>query len=306
MADKKQYASPYIEIEPDEEGSGGSNRYRLPYGIAKGLRLNTDGMTPRQVWNMLKGRGISPEKAYEDLKNQAQTEINKEQPQEVDAQKELSLRNIENVYIRDRLRDLGVENVAVSKIDKQISHEEIVNKVAGGDKTKGSCVSVALAYMGNTMGYDVLDFRGGSSWDAFASSKLCKEMAKLKGVDGIVQEEYNDVDNAVKLVKTMQSNKNYLLVVGSHASIVRKTDKGYEYLEMQSHSENGFKPLSVDTFRNRFGCKKSHTVLGHRYKRAGVIIDCEKLGQTNDFKNMLAYINTNENKQIKGEGGSVK
>ena len=304
MADKKEYVSPYIEIQPGEEDGGA--RYRLPYGIAKGLRLNTDGMTPRQVWEMLKGRGINPDKAYEDLKNQAKTEINKEKTQEVDAQKELDLRNIENVNIRDRLRDYGVENIAVSKMDKQISHEEIVNKVAGGDKTKGSCVSVALAYVGNTIGYDVLDFRGGSSQDAFASLKLCKEMANLKGVDGIIQEEYNDVDNAVKLVKTMQPNKNYLLVVGGHASIVRKSDKGYEYLEMQSNFENGFKPLNVDTFRNRFGCKKSHTVLGHKLKKAGVIIDCEKLGQTNDFKNMLAYINTNQNKQKKGEGGSVK
>ena len=304
MAEKSQYSSPIIEIQPGEEDGGA--RYRLPYGIAKGLKLNTEGKTPRQVWEMLKGKGISPETAYEDLKNQAQSEINKDGAKEVDAQGELDLRNIENTFIRDRLREYKVENVSVSKMEKSLSHEQIVEKIAGADKTKGSCVSVALAYIGNTIGYDVLDFRGGSSWDVFASMKLCKQIAGLKDVNGIVQEEYNDIDNAVKLVKTMEPNKNYLLVVGGHASIVRKEDNKYEYLEMQSASENGFQPLNVDTFRNRFGCKKSHSVMGRKYKKPGVIIDCESLSKSNDFKNMLGYINTNKNKQKKGEGGSVK
>ncbi len=263
-------------------------------------------MTPREVWDMLKGRGISPERAYQDLKNQAQTETNKEQPEEVDAQKELDLRNIENTFIRDRLRTYGVENVSVAKNNKSLSHEEIVNKVAGGDKTSGSCVSVALAYVGNTVGYDVLDYRGGKSQEAFASLKFCKEIANLKGVESVLQEEYNDVTNATKLVKTMKPNKDYLLVVGQHAAIVHKTDNGYEYLEMQSSIQNGFKPLTTEIFRDRFGCKMSHRVMGTSYKKAGMIIDCESLGKSNDFKNMLAYINTNTNNQKKGEGGSVK
>ena len=304
MAEKKEYVKPsIIEIEPQEDGGA---RYRLPYGIAKGLKLNTDGMTPRQVWDMLKGKGINPETAYEDLKNQAQTETKKEKLEEADAQKELDLRNIENVFIRDRLKSYGVENVSVSNNEKNLTHQEIVNKVAGGDKTGGSCVSVALAYIGNTIGYDVLDYRGGTSQQAFASLKFCKEIANLKGVKSVVQEEFNDVTNATKLVKTMESNKDYLLIVGQHAAIVHKNDNGYEYLEMQSTNDNGFKPLTTDVFRYRFGCKMSHRVMGMAYKKAGLIIDCETLGKSNDFKNMLAYINTNTNKQKKGEGGSVK
>lgn len=304
MAEKKAYESPIIEIEPGEEDGGA--RYRLPYGIAKGLGLDTTGMTPRQVWEMLKKRGISPERAYEDLKDQAKSEIKKEEPQEVDAQQEVDLMNIENTYIRDRLKAYGVENIAVSKLDKQPSHEEIVNNLAGGDKTKGSCVSVALAYVGRSAGYDVLDFRGGKSWEAFSTSGMCKQIASLKGVNSVIQQEYNDIDNGVKLLKTMQPDKNYLMVVGHHASIVRKTNNTYEYLEMQSVDDNGFKPINTDILKYRFGCQKSHTFSGMKYKSHGMIIDCDSLSKSNDFKNMLAYINTNKNAQNKGEGGSVK
>ena len=92
---KKEYVKPQfniVEVDPTEED--GSARYRLPYGIAKGLGLNTDGMTPRQVWDMLKGRGIDPEKAYDELEKKAKTEIKKEQPKEVDAQREVYKKTI--------------------------------------------------------------------------------------------------------------------------------------------------------------------------------------------------------------------
>ena len=92
MAEKKEYKKPqFIVVEPEEDGGA---RYRLPYGIAKGLGLDTDGMTPRQVWDMLKGRGIDPEKAYDELEKKAKTEVKKEQPKEVDAQTEVYKKTI--------------------------------------------------------------------------------------------------------------------------------------------------------------------------------------------------------------------
>ena len=92
MAEKKQYVAPdIIEVEPEDDGGA---RYRLPYGIAKGLGLSTEGMTPRQVWDMLKGRGVDPDKAYEELEKKAKTEIKKEEPQEVDAQREVHKKTI--------------------------------------------------------------------------------------------------------------------------------------------------------------------------------------------------------------------
>ena len=92
MAEKKPYEKPYIEIQPGEED--GNARYRLPYGIAKGMGLDTTGMTPRQVWDMLKGRGVNPDNAYKELEEKAKTEIKKEQPQEIDPQREVNKKNI--------------------------------------------------------------------------------------------------------------------------------------------------------------------------------------------------------------------
>ena len=43
MAQKLEYNPPTIEVvDANEEGGA---RYRLPYGLAKGLGLSTEGMT---------------------------------------------------------------------------------------------------------------------------------------------------------------------------------------------------------------------------------------------------------------------
>lgn len=84
MAEEKQYVTPEI-IVVDPEEQNGNARYCLPYGIAKGLGLNTDAMTPREVWDMLKGFGVDPDKAYDELEKKAKTEIKEEKPVEVDS-----------------------------------------------------------------------------------------------------------------------------------------------------------------------------------------------------------------------------
>lgn len=86
MPEKKEYSQPKFEVVEPEEGNGANTR--LPYGIAKGLGLSTEGMTPRQVWEMLKKRGITPENEYEKLKEKATEEVKNEPVKEVDAQRE--------------------------------------------------------------------------------------------------------------------------------------------------------------------------------------------------------------------------
>lgn len=76
----KQYVAPEIDVVEVDANDG--NRYSLPYGIAKGLGLDTTGMRPREVWEMLKGRGITPKNEYEKLKEKATKEI-PEKPVEV-------------------------------------------------------------------------------------------------------------------------------------------------------------------------------------------------------------------------------
>jgi proteasome lid subunit RPN8/RPN11 len=79
----KQYVSPEIDIVEVDANDG--NRYSLPYGIAKGLGLDTTGMRPREVWEMLKGRGVTPENEYDKLKEKAEKELPKEEPEVVDS-----------------------------------------------------------------------------------------------------------------------------------------------------------------------------------------------------------------------------
>lgn len=58
----------------DEEETNGNGKAtargntRLPYGIAKGEGLDTEGMTPKEVWEMLEGRGYSATEEYDKLK----------------------------------------------------------------------------------------------------------------------------------------------------------------------------------------------------------------------------------------------
>lgn len=88
MPEKKIYEEPKFEVVEPDEGNGANTR--LPYGIAKGLGLSTDGMTPRQVWEMLKKRGVNPENEYEKLKEKATEEIENEPVKEVDAQRKVA------------------------------------------------------------------------------------------------------------------------------------------------------------------------------------------------------------------------
>ena len=49
----------------------------------------------------------------------------------------------------------NIEYREVEDLDKPLTQEEIIQKLAGGDMTKGSCASLAFAYAGNTCGFDV-------------------------------------------------------------------------------------------------------------------------------------------------------
>lgn len=44
---KKSYSTPEINVE---EAVNHINRYSLPYGLCKGVGIDTDGMTPREAW----------------------------------------------------------------------------------------------------------------------------------------------------------------------------------------------------------------------------------------------------------------
>lgn len=65
-----------IKQQDIEEIKRGSDPFlRLPYGLAKQKGISTEGLTPRQVWELLKGIGINPKAEMAKLKEKLDGEI---------------------------------------------------------------------------------------------------------------------------------------------------------------------------------------------------------------------------------------
>ena len=198
----------------------------------------------------------------------------------------------------------SVEYLAVSELSKTLTEDEIISRVSGGDLTTGSCSSLAFTYAGNRCGFDVLDFRGGMSQSFF--SRTGNIMSIAEKVGGTVATHTNDYKKAKDLLKTTQMGKEYYFTCGSHAAIVRRTETGFEYLELQSPYVNGFKPLDENVLKRRFAAKKSHTVYGTKCETRDCIIDIDLLRKDSGFRRMLGYINTAKDKQRKGKSGTTR
>ena len=194
----------------------------------------------------------------------------------------------------------GISRLSVGKLPEGTSEEEIIRIVGGGDKTGGSCASVALAFEGNKEGLAVLDFRGGESRTFFASPGTAKMLAELDGVQGKVIDNGYMFTNAHKLLKNVQEGKEYFFTAGRHAAIVRKQENVLEYLELQTQDENGWKELNDSVLGWRFGCTRSEK------KPYDVLIEAERLRNNLSFIRILEYINTGINSQMKGVGGYAK
>lgn len=214
--------------------------------------------------------------------------------------------NISNNEIVKQLKDLKIEYNPVQKLDKSLTTDEIVQKISGGDTTKDSCSSLGFAYIANKNGLDVLDFRGGSSQDFFSTTSNIYKISQLPGVKSIVAENTNDIMATTSLLKTLEEGKEYYLATGNHAAIVRKIENTYEFLELQSPKENGFKQLTTNILKNRFHCKQTHSIQGIKFKTKNILMEVDSFKDNSEFEEIMGYINTSENKQIKGVKGSEK
>lgn len=191
-----------------------------------------------------------------------------------------------------------------------LSDNEIIAVLSGGDRTRGSCASVALSYIGQKLGWNVLDFRDGESRHFFSSPM---NLFTLSLADGVKALRYGDVDGkssctlANNFLKQCEIGKEYYLCVGCHASIVRKNDDGVlQYLELQSATKSGWTNFNGNpryTLANRFRCSSSS---GHGERFDFMMNITDSNFNTDDFKSLLGYINTAENEQRKGTNGTIK
>ena len=223
-----------------------------------------------------------------------------------------------------RLEASGVDYMPVESHTNMLSEEEIINALAGGDKTQGSCASVGLAYVGQKQGWNVLDFRDGMSRRTFSNSL---NLYTLSLADGVKALHYGDVAGkasctlAKNFLNTCEIGKEYYLCVGRHASIVRKivedvtnpdtgeflkTVERLQYLELQSASRSGWTNFNENpryTLTHRFGCS-STSGNGECYDFMMNITDSDF--NTDEFRSLLGYINTAESEQRKGSNGTIK
>lgn len=198
--------------------------------------------------------------------------------------------------------DSGIEFLKVNKLTENIDSDQIIKKVGGGDRTTGSCASVALAYVGNRLGYDVLDFRGGKSRSFFSvnAKQIIKEIAIIReGIDGH--------KTGYSLLKTMVPNKEYYFGIGKHVAIVRLNDelKKWQYLELQSPEDNGWKTFTKNTLKERFGCPRTQTKYGLQMPIRGYLAEIEAFEKIEGFSDILGYINTSQKSQLKGKTGRI-
>lgn len=226
--------------------------------------------------------------------------------------------------IQENLESWNIQYNEVKNLDAPLSGEEIIEKIAGGDMTKGSCSSLAFCYIGNQCGYDVSDFRGGQSQEFFSRNSNIVQIEQLNGVkyqELKLKKEASDLAKALKEMN-LEYGKEYRLTCGRHAAIIRNTENGYEYLELQSSYKNGWKPFEysrkslygdhkvtmTETLYSRFGCRKTvdkvkfpdRTVV---FEKTATLTEVDSYKGNEDFKTILGYINTAPDKQKKGASG---
>lgn len=215
-------------------------------------------------------------------------------------------------FIEQACTTEDVEHRAVQALPKQLTSDEIIERLAGGDMTQGSCSSLAFAYIGNKNGLDVLDFRDGGSRRVFSMNKNIMKMLELPGVEGSITKVKKEVQGTIDVLKNLELNKEYYLATGKHAAIVRKLDTGYQYLELQSKYQNGWMPFErygsmATTLNKRFGCRKTvDKSFGYVWERTVILMDVDSFKDNEEFEQLLGYINTAVDKQRKGALGDVR
>lgn len=178
----------------------------------------------------------------------------------------------------------GVEYIEAKMLKKALSEDQIIKKLGRIDKVGGACSSQALAYIANKFGYDVKDYRGGMSLDVFSDTEILDKLTKSGGFSSINKNGFKNVEN---LLKYVEQGKQYYFTCGTHAAIIRKSKKNFEFIELQSAGkENGFQPLTEKKLIERFHAKKGNN------EYYDFLIDIDKIKGSQKFRELIGLFNT--------------
>lgn len=204
----------------------------------------------------------------------------------------------------------NVEYNPVKRRSEKMTSSDIAKTLAGWDRTDGSCASVAFAYVGQKLGFNVLDFRGGESMEVFRSWENLEYFVKMEGLKVLRAKGACSMTVGNRLLKQVEEGKEYYLCVGQHASIVRKSDGFLQYLELQADFESGeggwryFDKNPKHTLKSRFGCTKTSDPW---HEKLDFMIDLDESEFNEDeIQSLLGFINTNIGEEKKGVGGNIK
>ena len=277
-------------------------------------RLRREQRSIRNELNDLENDRSANANAKREQLNQRLSEITRRREEGIPAEY-AQLSHAQTVFNSANLVDeataKGIEYNVPARNSGVLSETEIINRIGGGDMTEGSCASVAMCYVGQKEGYDVLDFRGGESrvMISFDTRLIIKGIAEETGYPAISGMGGPGTVPAIELVKKCEPGKEYLFSAGHHATVVRVNSNGaFEYLELQSGLSNGWKsaPIGVDgrqdldtLFGWRFGCNSSENDVP-------IMIDVKGMQGSRLFHRALGYINTKAQDQIKGDAGYEK
>jgi preprotein translocase subunit YajC len=203
-----------------------------------------------------------------------------------------------------------VEYNEVKDLSEPLTEEQIIAKIGGGDKTKGSCASLAYSYAANKAGWDVRDFRGGNSCSLFAESS--HSIPFMSGLDTKFETDKNGLEAAKKALQHIEQGKEYVFAAGHHCAVVRIGENGkYQYLELQTNENNGWLDFSKNTewtLRDRFNVRKTekNRANGSVTEQTARLTDVENFKKSKEFREALGYLNTVDGKEKKGKGGYAK
>lgn len=208
-------------------------------------------------------------------------------------------------------KESNVDYKPVSVLKSPHEEDKIISILSGGDETKGACASVALAYIGQKQGFDVLDFRGGESQKFFSRLFATARISEMTGVVTKVVTDKKEMLAGLSAFSQIESGKEYYLAVGSHASIVKRTVEGeLHYLELQSDKDSGWKKIESERFvlSNRFGASnRVAKFAGRPVDAVAYLIDIEASNfNTDEFQSILGFLNTNKDEEMKGVSGYAK
>ena len=279
------------------------NRYDNIDGVpVKGMSYNE--------WKKAKenGENIKPVPFKKSVKKKSEEVVNKlANVTKAEQFIEKTINPLTQIYEKDK-----VEYIPPKILDKPLSEEEIISKLAGGDRTKGSCASVGLCYAGQKGGIDVLDFRGGISQDITSTNVILNTIITDSFGDKVIRSTARSpLTAANKLLKEVEEGNEYYFAAGRHASIVRKKDGKLQYLELQSATNSGWTDFNGNakyTLVSRFGCASSNTWsrYGIRRDEEAYMVNVKDMTNNDSMKSILGYLNTNEKDQKKGIHGTIK